>query len=487
MLQARQLICILLLAACVAPEGYLHAQSDELTVNPQDTLTRQAIEADLAAAATAMQEGRLDQPPNDCALFYYRAVLKTEPENLEAQQGLVELQRILVSRAIDVARSMDFESANRMLDDAAQVRSSPELIDAGREQIEAVKEQTVAAISMRAERAIADGDFAMARRQLIELIAMGDSSGTVNQIRRKLDEAEFYGGSKPGEIIRDRFLDQENWAPETVVIKAGSFIMGSSELEEGRSDSEGPTHRVTFHQGFAIGRTEVTVKEFRRFVAATGYKTDADRQRYSMVYNHRSGRLVRRDGTTWRMNYEGQEASDDEPVVHVSWNDAAAFGEWLSRETGKAYRLPSEAEFEYVVRSGQSSRYWWGEGTPSNAVENLTGEDDFSPRKRQWSSFFSDYQDGFWGPAPVASFAANPLGVHDMAGNVGEWVLDCWHATFRRAPVDGSAWLNPGCKLRTVRGGFWASSPDQARSAFRQAARPDRRDALIGFRIARDL
>jgi formylglycine-generating enzyme required for sulfatase activity len=174
-------------------------------------------------------------------------------------------------------------------------------------------------------------------------------------------------------------------------------------------------------------------------------------------------------------------------VVHVSWNDATAYVDWLARGTGKIYRLPSEAEFEYALRGGKATKYWWGDDSPPKPVENLTGEHDVSRGRRQWSSFFTGYGDGFWGPAPVASFGTNPFGLHDLGGNVGEWVRDCWHDTYLRAPVDGRAWLNPGCKLRTVRGGFWASSPDQARAAFRLSTSPDRREARVGFRIARDL
>jgi formylglycine-generating enzyme required for sulfatase activity len=161
--------------------------------------------------------------------------------------------------------------------------------------------------------------------------------------------------------------------------------------------------------------------------------------------------------------------------------------EWLARGTGKSYRLPSEAEFEYALRAGTSTQYWWGDGSPPKPMENLTGEHDISRGRRQWSTYFKGYGDDFWGPAPVASFGANPFGLYDIGGNVGEWVRDCWHDTYLRAPADGSAWVNPGCKLRVVRGGFWASSPDQVRSAFRLSASPDRRDARIGFRIARDL
>lgn len=523
MLQARQWICILLLAASAVPAAHLYAQNDEpagsereferlgdgpvndelelqLTVPMRDAApapvqepvqepaTReQLIERNLAAAAAAMQAGRIDQPLQNCAWTYFRAVLDLDPENAIAQQGLVEVQKVLVARAVKVASELDFESASRMLEDAALVRESRELIDQGEEDIAALKLMHVETLETKAVLAMDGGDFAQAERVLVELIAIGDADSTVNQLRRRLEEARSYGGFKPGQVIRDHFINQGFWTPESVVVLAGSYIMGSSAFEDGRQDNEGPTHRVTFRRGFAIGRTEVTVREFRMFVDKTGYHTDAEKQRYSMVYNHHSGRLTKRERVSWENNYEGEEAKEDEPVVHVSWNDANAYVQWLARGTGKAYRLPSEAEFEYAVRGGRATRFWWGDGTPAKVVENLTGEEDLSPGRRQWSSFFADYSDGFWGPAPVASFETNPFGLYDIAGNVGEWVSDCWHDSYLRAPADGSAWINPGCKSRVIRGGYWASSPDQARSAYRTQAKPDRRDALIGFRIARDL
>jgi formylglycine-generating enzyme required for sulfatase activity len=120
-------------------------------------------------------------------------------------------------------------------------------------------------------------------------------------------------------------------------------------------------------------------------------------------------------------------------------------------------------------------------------VENLTGAKDSSRTQRVWSMAFQDYADRYWGPAPVSSFEPNPFGLYDIGGNVGEWVTDCWHDTYIRAPADGSAWVNPGCTQRVVRGGFWASSPDQSRSAFRRFAKANFHDARIGFRVARDL
>lgn len=528
MLQARECACILILAAAaVLPaDGYARQDDDaaadprtiqrlgdkpveneyelDVTVPPsiepkpkpespaereaREAIERQAtIERNLAAAVQAERAGRIDQPPGNCAWFYFRTVLDADASNEAAARGLVRVQEDMVRRALEFAREMDFESAERLLEDALLVREDRTAIEEAYEQVRNVRLEHAGELESAAVQAMDAGDFSRAERLLIELIALGDMDTTVNQLRRRLEEARVYGGLKPGQTVRDHFMNGVVWTPELVIVTAGSFSMGSSAFEEGREENEGPEHRVTFRRGFAIGRTEVTVAQFRAFVERSGYKTDAEKLGDSTVYDHFSGRLTKRDGVTWEMDYEGRKARDDDPVVHVSWNDAHAYARWLAQGTGKGYRLPTEAEFEYALRGGKTTRYWWGDGSPPRVVENLTGEGDISRSQRQWSTFFKGYTDRHWGPAPVASFAPNPFGLYDIGGNVGEWVLDCWHDTYIRAPVDGSAWVNPGCKLRVIRGGYWASSPDQARSAYRVSAQPDRRDARIGFRIARDL
>jgi len=465
----------------------LSTSDQDSAANPERISLESEISGQLAAARIAMQEGRVDQPETDSAWYFYRKALDLDPENQEAQRGLLAVQQEMVSRALEYASDLDFESADRILEDATFVRESQDLIVNAREEIASFLSRRAEELEIAAVTAMDAGDFNRAERILIDLIALGGADATVNQLRRRLEEARVYGGFQPGQVIRDHFIHEGRWTPDAVVILAGSFMMGASAFEEGREDNEGPQHRVTFRRGFAIGKREVTVAEFKVFVDKTGFKTDAERSRYSTVYDQYSGRLMKRDDVNWEMNYEGGEAGKDDPVVHVSWNDANAYVNWLARGTGKPYRLPSEAEFEYAVRGGKSSKYWWGDGSPNKVVENLTGQGDSSRSRRQWSTFFKGYTDHYWGPAPVESFDASPYGLHDIAGNVGEWVRDCWHDTYIRAPADGSAWLNPGCKLRVIRGGYWASSPAQTRSAFRLSAKPDRRDARIGFRIARDL
>ena len=447
----------------------------------------QAVERLLAAAKEAFAAGRIDQPPGNSAWYYYREVLEIDSSNIESREGLMWVQESMIDRAKDLAADLDFETADRVLDDAAVVRDDPELIAEAHEHIQEFRDNYAAELEVSAVTAMDAGDFQVAERYLIDLIALGGMDTTVNQLRRRMEEARVYGGLQPGQIIRDHFINQGFWTPESVIVRAGSFMMGSNAFEDGRRDNEGPEHRVTFRRGFAIGLTEITVEQFRVFVDKTGYKTDAERQGHSTVYDEYSGRLTQRENVHWEMDFEGREADDKLPVVHVSWNDAEAYTKWLARGTGKPYRLPTEAEFEYALRAGRSTIYWWGDGSPREVVENLTGQKDTSRGRRQWDTHFEGYHDRFWGPAPVASFKTNPFGLHDIGGNVGEWVLDCWHDSYIRAPVDGSAWVNPGCDKRVIRGGFWASSPHHARAAFRLAANPDRRDARVGFRIARDL
>jgi formylglycine-generating enzyme required for sulfatase activity len=189
----------------------------------------------------------------------------------------------------------------------------------------------------------------------------------------------------------------------------------------------------------------------------------------------------------WSDDYLGRPAGDELPVVHVSAKDASAYAQWLADETGRRYRLPSEAEFEYALRAGSRTAYPWGNGAPPSGAGNFTGGADRSPTGRGWSDAFAGYLDGAWGPTPVGRYRPGRFGLHDLGGNVSEWVADCWHANYRRAPRDQRAWVNPGCRQRVVRGGSWASAPAQTRSAWRSGLDADTTNARIGFRVVRDL
>jgi formylglycine-generating enzyme required for sulfatase activity len=425
------------------------------------------------------------------AIAHFRAALERDPDSVRAARGLDDAEAALVARAVEAARAAEFDEAARWLDAAAAVKaedSSPAIL-AGRVRVAAERGAHVRRLRDQGIAAVMRPDgLAQARRHLDELLQLaepGDPAAT--ELRERIDLATHYGLYRPGQAFTDG-MRSGGRGPVMVVVPHGGFGMGAGPRERDASDAERPQHYVRFDRGFALARTEATVGQFRRFVEATGHQTRAERRGYSTVYDERRGNLVRRSGVDWRHDYTGAPAADDLPVLHVSARDAEAYAQWLSEQTGQAYRLPSEAEFEYALRAGSEGRFPWGDTQrPPPGAGNFTGARDRSPGGRDWRNAFPDYDDGYWGPAPVASFAANAFGLHDVAGNVSEWVADCWHDSYRRAPADGGAWVNPGCRTRVLRGGSWASSPAQTRSAWRLSADADTTNARLGFRVARGI
>lgn len=239
-----------------------------------------------------------------------------------------------------------------------------------------------------------------------------------------------------------------DFEPKMVRIPPGKFRMGSPETEQGRSSDEGPQRTVTIGYAFEISQTEITFAQYDAFASET---------KRPLPYDRDWGRGNR-------------------PVINVNFNDAKAYVAWLSKKTGKKYRLPTEAEWEYVARAGSTTVYWWGDAIgQNNAVCYYCGS--------QWDGKQT---------APVGSFKPNAFGVYDTAGNVWEWTQDCWHKTYQGAPSDGSAWLQShdgDCLRRVVRGGSWNYGPQGLRSAFRSTAWLSSvgADGYLGFRVARDL
>jgi formylglycine-generating enzyme required for sulfatase activity len=442
----------------------------------------------LIAGNAALESGRVLEPQDSSALYYFNQALKKAPQDPAAIQGLTRVQRKLLDLALESAGELDFETADLWLSDAAMVKPDQKAVEDVRTEVTVFRQERATELEEKALGAMASGNFNMAGISIIDLIALGGNESIVTSLRAKLKKARFYGGFVPGQIIRDQLKTSGGTAPGVVVIAQGSYLMGSRDQDH---DHEQPLHRVTLAEGFGIGLREVSVEQFQQFVTQSGYLTTAEQGGSSFVYDEAAGRLSRRNGINWRHGYNGKRAKPEFPVLHVSFQDVHAYLQWLSKESGFTYRLPSEAEYEYVARGGSKSTYWWGEGSPPELVENLTGEKDSSPSKRQWSTSFKNYGDGYWGPGPAGSVSngklVHPMGVHDIAGNVCEWTEDCWHQNYVKAPADGSAWVNRGCKQRVVRGGYWASAPEKSRAAFRFPVTAESFGPVIGFRVVRDL
>ena len=276
---------------------------------------------------------------------------------------------------------------------------------------------------------------------------------------------------KAGDIIQDC-----PECPRMVYIPAGSFRMG--DIQGGGDSDEKPVHRVSV-SAFLLGQTEVTVGQFRTFVKASGYKTEAEQEdRGCRTYEN--GSWDWRSGKNWRN--PGFKQSAKEPVVCLSWNDTQRYIKWLSEKTGERYRLPSEAEWEYAARAGSETKYFFGNSTSDlcRSANGAAAETDFSWRNK-------DCRDGYKRTAPAASFTANAFGLYDMHGNVREWTQDCWNDSYKGAPSDGSAWLSGNCSRRVLRGGSWIDDPNYLRSANRSWGTTGYRSNGNGFRLARTL
>jgi formylglycine-generating enzyme required for sulfatase activity len=282
---------------------------------------------------------------------------------------------------------------------------------------------------------------------------------------------------RPGEVFKDCAE-----CPEMVVIPAGSFVMGVAPGEEEREGLPDlfkghsvPQHGVNV-RSFMLGKYEVTVGEFARFVNETGHRTDGG----CTVWNGAKWDIDQ--SRNWRNPGFGQ--GDRHPVACVSWDDAKAYTVWLSRKTGKGYRLATEAEWEYAARSGTSTaRYWGNDANQGCGYANIA---DQTARSRvKGMTWGTTCGDGHAYTAPVGSFRMNGFGLHDMIGNVWEWTEDCWNENYAGAPTDGSSWQTGTCQRRVLRGGSWGGNPRSARSARRGRITTVFRFDLLGFRVAR--
>jgi formylglycine-generating enzyme required for sulfatase activity len=261
----------------------------------------------------------------------------------------------------------------------------------------------------------------------------------IANVRPYVLSAEAEHALEPGASFRECARD----CPEMIVVPAGVFTMGSPGTEVGHHDDESPQHEVTIATPFAVSKFVVTIADWNACLQVGGCPKVSD------------------------SNME----QGTKPVINVNWDDAEQYVAWLSRMTGRPYRLLTEAEWEYAARAGSKTAYYWGD-------EMVKGKANCDGCGSQWDNKET---------SPVDSFEPNAFGLKDMAGNVFQWVQDCYHDNYNNAPADGSAWTSGDCSRRVNRTGSWYSYPPGIRSAVRIRGAPGNRDYGLGFRVGRSL
>jgi formylglycine-generating enzyme required for sulfatase activity len=272
--------------------------------------------------------------------------------------------------------------------------------------------------------------------------------------------------------------------PEMVAVPAGTFVLGTpgAAAAAGAARAEADTVVVRIPRAFALGRFEVTRAQYAKFIADSGHEP----QPGCRTWDPALGRFNDDARRGWRDPATPASPLDDHPVSCVSFADAQAYVQWLARETGARYRLPSEAEWEYAARAGSAAlRPWGDEASAGCAYANAYDLVSDAQYRLGWPP--ARCRDGYADVAPVGRFRANAFGLHDVIGNVREWVQDCATGSYVGRPADARAWeWLGGCRERVLRGGGWHAPPGAARSAWRDSAAVDLRADDAGFRVALD-
>jgi formylglycine-generating enzyme required for sulfatase activity len=252
--------------------------------------------------------------------------------------------------------------------------------------------------------------------------------------------AEAERALKPGDSFRECAGED---CPEMIVVPPGEFTMGSPATETGRLGNEGPQHPVTIGHPFAASKFDLTFNDWDACVSVGGCVKVSDSG---------YGRGTR-------------------PVINVSWDDAQQYVAWFSRMTGRPYRLLTEAEWEYAARAGTTTAFYWGEDIGKGNANCKGCGSEWDNRET----------------SPVGSFKPNAFGLYDMAGNVWQWMQDCYHEDYSNAPNDGSAWTLGDCSIHVDRGGSAFTDPQRLRAAARGRSSSVSRSNDLGFRLARTI
>ena len=460
----------------------------------------------LAAAEADIEARRLTSPVGNNAWEKYQRVLGLSPAHPEAVAGIERVIGSYMELFGVAVEQEDFDKAVGYLAKVRELHPDAPALEDGARRIETARQaqaERLAELERQAEeaarqaelaeqeqqrqaeadrneasfeRALRDGDTDKASTLLLRMRRLHPDSPKLSDAQRRLDKARQVAH----QVEQERRRQTQAAVGQMISIPGGNFRMG--DLSGEGWDAEKPVHNVRV-PAFKLGKYEVTVGQFRRFVTASGYRTDAERNtggNQGCVTYIGGDEFDLTAGRSWRS--PGYALQDDQPVACVSWNDAQAFIDWLNDETDGNYRLPSEAEWEYAARARSTTKYHFG-----NDESQLCRYANHRDRSVKLVYRNESCSDGVGErTAEVGRYQPNRYGLYDMHGNLSEWVQDCWNNSYAGAPTDGSAWTSGDCSLRVRRGGSWHLNAWFLRSASRYVFSRTYRADHLGFRLAQD-
>jgi formylglycine-generating enzyme required for sulfatase activity/predicted Ser/Thr protein kinase len=471
----------------VADFGIARIESSELTqagtiigtpgyMSPEQ-LKGEAVDArcDIFSAGVILYEmlaGQKAFSGSTIASVIYNVINKALPPPSELRQTVPAGLDAVVSRAVAKAAAARFESAQQFIEaiDAAMQKQSSDRHDMA----------TQIAAPAAADRSSRPPAMAQAPSQrdrkglwigLGGLLVLAALIGFFiwppgSPVKKEMAAQQH----RPGDIFKDC-----DTCPSLVVIPSGQFVQGTPSDQARQVPREGPVRLVSIEHPFAVGRYEITRQQFARFADETGYAAHG-----CDVYE---GQWVQQAARDWQS--PGFQQTDNDPVTCVSWNDAQAYVRWLSGKTGHTYRLLSASEWEFTARDAGRTNGRFNDDAHNICQKANVADHTAAEHYAGWQVF--DCTDHYVHTAPVGSFEPNKLGVYDLAGNVFEWVADCWNENYQNAPTNGLAWADGDCSRHVLRGGSWFSRPEYLRATYRNSFPADYRSSSFGFRIVREL
>ena len=459
----------------------------------------------LAAAEADLKARRLTSPVGNNAWEKYQQVLSLSPAHLEAMAGMERVIDSYMELFGAAVEQEDFDKASGYLARIRELHLDSPRLEEREQSLEAAKQARADRLAeqerqRQEEEAARQAEVERLRitraieahweafETAIQAEDLDEATGILAQVRELNPEDQGLAAGEQrlvaaqAELERKRQVAEEKMrqlAGEMADIPGGTFRMG--DLNDGGEDDERPVYTVTV-PAFRTGKHEVTVGQFWRFVVATEYRTDAERNADGNAgcWSNTGDSWDWMAGRSWRN--PSYSVGDDQPIACVSWNDAQAFIAWLSEQTGESYRLPSEAEWEYAARAGTTTKYHF-----SNSESQLCRYGNHADTSTDLSWRNETCSDGVSNrTATVGDYQPNSYGLYDMHGNVWEWVQDCWNDSYAGAPTDGRAWTLGDCDQRVSRGGSWGYGPRGLRSANCDGYDHSARFDNVGFRLAQD-